>query len=99
MKFRHPQHIAAAWAGFSERTAPSSALPPAFAIRSRRVADPLTDWRDREMRPMLEAHPGLRPVALLEEMQLRHRSTGIGCVVAWSVGFMPGASNTAPIAR
>ena len=38
-----------------------------------------------------EAHPGLRPVArLLEEMQLRHpdHDAGIGCVVAWSVGFV-----------
>jgi hypothetical protein len=47
------------------------AVPP-IAIRSRRVADPFDGLWDRELRPMLEAHPGLRPVALLEEMQLRH---------------------------
>jgi hypothetical protein len=79
MKFRphHPQHIAAAKAGFSERTARRMeanrhlAAPPT-AIRSRRVADPFDGLWDGEIRPMLEAHPGLRPVALLEEMQLRH---------------------------
>src|SRR4051794_20739550 len=79
MKFRphHPQHIAAAKAGFSERTARRMetnqhlAAPP-IAIRGRRVADPFDGLWDREIRPMLEAHPGLRPVALLEEMQLRH---------------------------
>ena len=79
MKFRphHPQHIAAAKAGFSERTARRMAsnrqlaVPPT-AIRSRRVADPFDGLWDREIRPMLEAHPGLRPVGLLEEMQLRH---------------------------
>jgi len=79
MKFRphHPQHIAAAKAGFSERTARRMgtnrhlAAPP-IAVRGRRVADPFDGLWDREIRPMLEAHPGLRPVALLEEMQLRH---------------------------
>src|SRR4051812_32246288 len=79
MKFRphHPQHIAAAKAGFSERTARRMetnrhlAAPP-IAIRGRRVTDPFDGLWDREIRPMLEAHPGLRPVALLEEMQLRH---------------------------
>ena len=69
MKFRphHPQHIAAAKAGFSERTARRRetnrhlAAPP-IAIRGRRVADPFDGLWDREIRPMLEAHPGLRPV-------------------------------------
>src|SRR3978361_466945 len=45
---------------------------PPITIRGRRVADPFDGLWDREIRPMLEAHPGLRPVALLEEMQLRH---------------------------
>jgi hypothetical protein len=79
IKFRphHPQHIAAAKAGFSERTARRIetnrhlAAPPT-TIRPRRVADPFDGLWDREIRPMLEAHPDLRPVALLEEMQLRH---------------------------
>jgi hypothetical protein len=61
----------------SERTArrmgtnPHLAAPP-IAIRGRRVADPFDGLWDREIRLMLEAHPGLRPIALLEEMQLRH---------------------------
>ena len=78
MKFRphHLQHIAAAKAGFSERTARRmrtyrhSAAPPVHS--ARRGADPFDGLWDREIRPMLEAHPGLRPVGLLEEMQRRH---------------------------
>jgi hypothetical protein len=79
MKFRlpHLQHIAAAKAGFSERTVRRMATDrrlaaPPIAIRGRRVADPFDGSWDREIRPMLKAHPGSRPVALLEEMQLRH---------------------------
>jgi len=79
MKFRpdHLQYIAAAKAGFSERTARRietnrhSALPP-NAVRSRQGPDPFDGLWDSEIRPMLETHPGLRPVAVLEEMQRRH---------------------------
>ena len=79
MKFRphHLQHIAAAKAGFSERTA---RRVETFGTRHRRqlaigrasVPDPFDGLWDSEIRPMLEAHPGLRPVGLLEEMQRRH---------------------------
>ena len=72
MKFRrhHPQHIAAAKAGFSDANRPPHgehrhlAVPPT-AVCSRRVADPFDGLWDHEIRPMLEAHTGLRPVALL----------------------------------
>ncbi len=40
--------------------------------RAASVADPFDGLWDSEIRPMLEAHPGLRPVTLLEEMQRRH---------------------------
>ena len=79
MKFRphHLQHIAAAKAGFSERTArrmeaDRHLAPQPIAHRSRQGPDPFDGLWDREIRPMLEALPGLRPVALLEEMQRRH---------------------------
>jgi hypothetical protein len=75
----HPQRVAAAKAGFSERTARRvetnrhCPLPEIAARRPRRQCpDPFDGLWDAEIRPMLEAHPGLRPVALLEEMQRRH---------------------------
>jgi hypothetical protein len=79
MKFRpdHFQHIAAAKAGFSERTARRIETnrhlpPPPDAVRARQGPDPFGGLWDSEIRPLLEAHPGLRPVAVLEEMQRRH---------------------------
>jgi hypothetical protein len=79
MKFRHNhlQRITAANAGFNERTARRiethrHLAPQPGAIRTRQGPDPFDGLWDSEIRPMLEAHPGLRPVALLEEMQRRH---------------------------
>ncbi|HEU0150800.1 MAG TPA: IS21 family transposase [Bradyrhizobium sp.] len=79
MKFRphHPQHIAAAKAGFSERTArrmeaTRHVAPQPTSNRTRQVPDPFDGLWDSEIRPMLEAHPGLRPIGLLEEMHRRH---------------------------
>jgi hypothetical protein len=117
MKFRRhdPQRIAAAKAGFSERTArrietfrPMPSQQIANRRLRRRCADPFDGLWDSEIRPMLEAHPGLRPVALLEEMQGRHpdhdwdrlrRSPRLRRGRLWSVGFAPGGPNTAPTAR
>ena len=42
------------------------------ANRSAKGPDPFDGLWDSEIRPMLEAHPGLRPVRVLEEMQRRH---------------------------
>jgi hypothetical protein len=79
MKFRpdHLQHIAPAKAGFSERTARRietnrHLVPQPPAIRSHQSPDPFDGLWDSEMRPLLEAHSGLRPVTVLEEMQRRH---------------------------
>ena len=47
---------------------PSSRKPP----RGRRRPDPLADFFDAEVVPMLQAAPGLRAVAIFEEMQRRH---------------------------
>jgi hypothetical protein len=79
MKFRQsdPPRVAAAKASFSPSTAyrieqdprlPSQKRSP----RSRRRPDPLAGLFDEEVVPMLEASPGLRPVALFEEMRRRH---------------------------
>src|SRR3984885_5337573 len=40
--------------------------------RGRRRPDPLADFFDAEVVPMLKATPGLRSVAIFEEMQRRH---------------------------
>ena len=38
----------------------------------RRGPDPFDGLWEREILPMLDGHPGLRPIALLEEMERRH---------------------------
>ncbi|MCB8883944.1 IS21 family transposase [Acidisoma cellulosilytica] len=77
-RHHHSQSVAAAKGGFSERTGrrietehrrPS---PPPGGRRVRKTADPFQGLWDSEIRPMLEAEPGLRAVTLLEEMQRRH---------------------------
>jgi transposase InsO family protein len=68
---------AAARAGFSVATAyrieqdprpPSQKKPP----RERRRPDPLAEFFDIEVVPLLQSAPGIRPVAVLEEMLRRH---------------------------
>jgi len=68
---------AAAKAGFSTATAyrieddprpPSQKKKP----RGRRRLDPLADWWDGEIVPMLKAAPGLRTVGVFEELRRRH---------------------------
>jgi hypothetical protein len=46
--------------------------------RGRRRPDPLADFFDAEIVPMLKAAPGLRAVAIFEEMQRRHRALSAG---------------------
>ena len=41
-------------------------------VRTRRRPDPLADFFDAEVIPILKAAPGLRAVAIFEEMQRRH---------------------------
>ena len=67
--------LAAARAGFSRATAyrlearaPGSAAEP----RGRRRPDPLIDVWDSEVVPLLKAAPGLRAIAIFEELQRRH---------------------------
>lgn len=79
MKFRQNDGVAlaAARAGFSTATGyrlakdpelPSQKTPP----RGRRRPDPLADIFDAEIVPLLKSAPGLRAVAIFEEMQRRH---------------------------
>ena len=48
------------------------------APRGRRRADPLAELFEAEVVPMLQATPGLRPVAIFEEMLRRHPDLGEG---------------------
>jgi hypothetical protein len=81
MEFRlhRTQLIAAAKAGISERTARRIERDPRLPSqkhtgrkRRRQVPDPLDGIWESEILPLLESRPGLRPIALLEEMQRRH---------------------------
>ncbi len=81
MEFRqgHPQRLAAAKSGISERTARRietnrhlPASPVANRPLRRQGPDPFDGLWDSEIRPMLEASPGLRPIGVLDEM-LRRR--------------------------
>src|SRR3546814_19458370 len=79
MKFRQtdaPQ-VAAAKASFSTATAyriekAQGRQPVPKEVRGRRRPDPLIDIFDAEVVPLLESAPGLRAVAIFEEMQRRH---------------------------
>ncbi len=68
--------LAAAKAGFSTATAYrfSEDTPPPEAVtpRERRRPDPLGDVWSGEIVALLEAAPGLRSVAIFEELQRRH---------------------------
>ncbi len=47
-------------------------------VRGRRRPDPLADFFDAEVVPMLKAAPDLRAVAIFDEMQRRHPSLSAG---------------------
>jgi hypothetical protein len=69
--------VAAAKASISPATAyrfeQDHRLPSSIEkVRARRRPDPLADFFDAEVIPMLKAAPGLRAVAIFEEMQRRH---------------------------
>lgn len=85
MKFRQTDTVpvAAAKADFSQATAyrleqdprlPSQKKTP----RERRRPDPLAEVWSSEVVPMLEAAPGLRAVAVLDELLRRHPDLGSG---------------------
>ena len=85
MSFRQAETptVAAAKAGFSAATAyrieqdrrlPSQKKAP----RGRRRRDPLAAVWDSEVVPLLKSAPGLRPVAIFDEIRRRHPELGAG---------------------
>ena len=79
LRQHHTQKIAAAKAGFSVSTGARierDPRPPSQKRRERRHGggkpDPLAGLWNEEIVPLIEATPGLRPIAVLEEMQYRH---------------------------
>ena len=68
--------LAAARSGFSTATADRIEADPQPSEkkkrRGRRRPDPLAGIFEEEIVPLLEANPGLRAVALYEEMMRRH---------------------------
>src|SRR6266480_5245689 len=75
--------IAVAKAGFSTATAYRVEADPRLpsqkkAPRGRRRPDPLAGVWDSEIVPMLMAAPGLRAVAMFEEICRRHPEIGPG---------------------
>ena len=85
MKFRQTDTapIAAAKSGFSASSAyrfeSDRRLPSQRqGVRERRRPDPLAEVWDSEIVPILKAAPGLRPVAIFEEILRRHPELGAG---------------------
>jgi hypothetical protein len=85
MKLRdtHTPAIAGAKAGFSTATAyllekELHLRPAGKAPRERRRPDPLINIWDSEIVPMLSAAPGLRSVAIIEEMNRRYPAIYLG---------------------
>ena len=75
--------VAAAKASLSPATGYRLARDPRLpsmkkGVRGRRRPDPLGDLFDAEVVPLLEAAPGLRPVAIFEEVLRRHPALGTG---------------------
>jgi hypothetical protein len=73
----HTRQTAAAKAGFGATTGARLDADPHLPTqkqkpRGRRRPDPMAPVWDREIVPLLEAMPGLRPVSILAEMQRRH---------------------------
>src|SRR6201997_1267797 len=85
MSFRKTEtpSVAAAKAGFSAATAYRIEQDPRLpsqkkAPRGRRRRDPLAEVWDSEVVPLLKSAPGLRPVAIFDEIRRRHPEIGAG---------------------
>ena len=79
----HPPAISGAKAGFSTATAYRLEKDPRLPSqkktrRERRRPDPLADVWGNEVVPLLEAAPGLRPIAIFEELLRRHPDLSAG---------------------
>jgi hypothetical protein len=85
MQFRQTDTVAAAAAkaSFSAATGHRLARDPRLpsmkkGARGRRRPDPLGEIFEGEIVPMLKAAPGLRPIAIFEEIARRHPELGAG---------------------
>lgn len=85
MKYRQTDTppVAAAKASFSTSTAYRIEKDPRLpsqkkGARGSRRPDPLADVFEAEVVPMLKAAPGVRPVAIFEEILRRHPELGAG---------------------
>jgi hypothetical protein len=83
LRRNHSPAIAAAKAGFSSSAAYRFEKDPRLPTqkkspRERRRADPLADVWENDVLPMLKAAPGLRPIAVFEELCRRHPELGSG---------------------
>ncbi|PKP79269.1 MAG: IS21 family transposase [Alphaproteobacteria bacterium HGW-Alphaproteobacteria-2] len=79
----HSTRVAAAKAGISQATGYRLQADPTLPSqkktpRSRRRPDPLADIFDTEVVPLLRSSPGIRPVAVYEELLRRHPDLGTG---------------------
>ncbi len=79
----HDTAVAAAKAGFSTATGYRIENDPRLpsqkkAPHGRRRPDPLADVWDSEIVPILKATPGIRAIAILEEIRRRHPEIGPG---------------------
>lgn len=79
----HTIPVAAAKAGISQATGYRLQADPTLPSqkktpRSRRRPDPLADIFDTEVVPLLRSSPGIRPVAVYEELLRRHPDLGTG---------------------
>lgn len=77
LKLTHPLPVAATKAGFSQATGYRAQADPTLPSqkkvpRGRRRPDPLGDIFEIEVLPLLKTAPGLRAVAVFEEIQRRH---------------------------
>ena len=80
----HPVPVAAAKSGISSATGYRIKSDPVLPsqkkkARGRRRPDPLAAIFDKEVVPMLQQTPGLRPIAVFEEVQRRHPELGRLC--------------------
>src|ERR1043165_431432 len=83
LRLTQPVPAAAAKAGFSTATGyrilQDPGLPSQNKVpRGRRQPDPLEPIFESEIVPLLKAAPGLRPVAIFEEMRRRHPDLDFG---------------------
>ena len=91
MNYRHTQDaaIAAAKSGFSKATGyrlEDDPRPPSQkkVPRGRRRPDPLAEVWDGEIVPILKSAPGIRAIAVLEEIRRRHPEIGPAFGARWS---------------